>query len=84
MRSDIKRWTQACLACQLSKVHTHTSSPLSSFPVPDVRFDNIHIDIVGPLPLFNNYSYLLTCIDSVILLELLLYLCYKYYYCCYY
>ena len=63
MRSDIKRWTQACLACQLSKVHRHTSSPLSSFPVPDARFDNIHIDIVGPLPLSNNYSYLLTCID---------------------
>ena len=41
MRSDIKRWTQACLACQLSKVHRHTSSPLSSFPVPDARFDNI-------------------------------------------
>ena len=45
------------------KVHRHTSSPLSSFPVLDVRFDNIHIDIVGPLPLSNNYSYLLTCID---------------------
>ena len=63
MHRDIKQWTRACLACQFSKVHRHTLSPLSSFPVPDARFDNVHIDIVGPLPLSNNYSYLLTCID---------------------
>ena len=60
---DIQCWTRACLACQLSKVHRHTLSPLATFQVPGVRFDNIHIDIVGPLPPSNNYSYLLTCID---------------------
>ena len=63
MKSDIKHWTQSCLSCQLSKVHRHTLSPLSSFPVPDARFDNVHIDIVGPLPISHGYSYLLTCID---------------------
>ena len=63
MHRDIKQWTRACLSCQLSKVHRHTLSPLSSFSVPDAHFDNIHIDIVGPLPLSHNYSYLLTCID---------------------
>ena len=63
MHRDIKQWTRACLSCQLSKVHRHTLSPLSSFPVPDARFDNVHIDIVGPLPLSNSYSYILTCID---------------------
>ena len=46
----------------VKSTQTH-SFPLSSFPVPDARFDNVHIDIVGPLPLSNNYSYLLTCID---------------------
>ena len=63
MHRDIKQWTRACLSCQLSKVHRHTLSPLSSISVPDARFDNVHIDIVGPLPLSNSYSYLLTCID---------------------
>ena len=29
----------------------------------DARFSNIHIDIVGPLPSSNGYTYLLTCID---------------------
>ena len=56
MHRDIKQCTRACLACQLS-------NPLSPFPVPDACFDNVHIDIVGPLPVSNNYSYLLTCID---------------------
>ena len=27
------------------------------------RFDNIHIDIVGPLPPSSGYTYILTCID---------------------
>ena len=56
----MKHWVHSCLACQLSKVHRHTLSPLST---PTARFDNIHVDIVGPLPLSNGLSYLLTCID---------------------
>ena len=38
-------------------------TPLSTFATPDARFDNIHIDIVGPFPLSNGYTYILTCID---------------------
>ena len=56
MGSDIKHWVHSCLACQLSKVHRHTLSPLSTFSTPTAR-------IVGPLPLSNGQSYLLTCID---------------------
>ena len=63
MRSDIKHWVHSCLACQLSKLHRHTLSLLSTFSTPTARFDNIHVDIVGPLPLSNGHSYLLTCID---------------------
>ena len=32
-------------------------------PTPDARFDHVHIDIVGPLPLVKGHSYLLTCVD---------------------
>ena len=63
MQSDIKHWVHSCLACQLSKVHRHTLSPLSTFSTPTARFDNIHVDIVGPFPLSNGQSYLSTCID---------------------
>ena len=38
-------------------------APLIPFPTPDVRFDQVHLDIVGPLPSSKGYSYLLTCID---------------------
>ena len=33
------------------------------FKIPDTRFDQIHIDIVGPLPPSEGQTYLLTCID---------------------
>ena len=60
---DIKNWTRTCLPCQRSKVHRHTNTPLSTFKTPDTRFDQIHIDIVGPLPPSEGQIYLLTCID---------------------
>ena len=63
MNSDIRHWTRACTQCQRAKVQRHTSAPLSSFPTPDARFDAVHIDIVGPLPPSQGYTYLLTCVD---------------------
>ncbi|CAH8553506.1 unnamed protein product [Schistosoma rodhaini] len=63
MNRDIRNWTQACMKCQKAKVHRHTSSPMGSFSQPDTRFEHIHIDIVGPLPVSNGYNYIFTCID---------------------
>ena len=60
VKSDVKMWASSCLECQLSKTQRHNLSSLSSFSNPDALFDNIHIDIVGPLP---EYTYLLTCVD---------------------
>ena len=50
-------WHVSCQRC------IGTLSPLSTFSTPTARFDNIHVEIVGPLPLSNGQSYLLTCID---------------------
>lgn len=33
------------------------------FTAPNGRFDNIHTNIVGPLPLYQGYKYLVTMID---------------------
>ena len=63
INSDVKRWTRSCLQCQRAKVQRHTIAPLSSFPTPAARFDVVHIDIVGPLPPSQGYTYLLTCVD---------------------
>ena len=63
LSTDVRRWAQACLACQKAKISRHNKSPIGEFPDPDDRFSHIHIDIVGPLPPSNGYSYLLTCVD---------------------
>ena len=63
MNTDIKAWTRCYIPCQRVKIHRHTLTPLSTLPVPDARFQRIHLDIVGPLPPPRGFSYLLTCID---------------------
>ena len=63
INADVRRWTRSCIQCQRAKVQRHTTAPLSAFPVPDARFDVIHIDLVGPLPPSRGFTYLLTCVD---------------------
>ena len=36
---------------------------MTTFKPPDVRFDVVHIDLVGPLPSSHGYQYLSTCVD---------------------
>ena len=63
INADVRQWARSCLKCQRAKVQRHTVTPLVAFPDSSVRFDRIHVDIVGPLPPSRGYSYLLTCID---------------------
>lgn len=63
MSKNISEWTRSCLDCQRSKVTRHTRSPIQSFNLPSLRFDHVHLDLVGPLPPSDGYTYLLTCID---------------------
>ena len=63
INTDVRNWTRSCLQCQRSKVQRHTVTPLSTFATPDARFDNVHLDIVGPLPPSQGFRYLLTVID---------------------
>ena len=63
IKRHVKQWAKTCLKCQRSKVNKHTSTPLSTFAPPSARFDAIHLDLVGPLPHSNGYTYLLTVID---------------------
>ncbi|CAB3228207.1 unnamed protein product [Arctia plantaginis] len=63
IRKDCRTWTQACLACQRSKVSRHTLSPVGTYKLPRARFAHIHIDLVGPLPMSHGYRYCLTAVD---------------------
>ena len=63
MVSKTGQWAKECIACQQYKIQTHIRAPMSKITVPTKRFTHIHIDLVGPLPRSEDYSYLLTTID---------------------
>lgn len=63
MKSDIKNWTVSCIKCQRAKVTRHTRTEPLQIPVPPGRFSHVHLDIVGPLPVSQGQSYLLTIVD---------------------
>ena len=63
MKVDIRLWAKACVPCQKANVGRHTRSPFGSFLSPDERFARVHVNMIGPLPLCEGQSYLLTCVD---------------------
>ena len=63
VRKDIRTWARSCVPCQTAKIHKHVKAPLAPFAVPNRRFEHIHVDLVGPLPLLQSCSYLFTIVD---------------------
>ena len=60
---QIRQWAKECLSCQRAKIHRHTKAPLSQIRVPSRRFEHINVDLVGPLPSSQGYTYLFTIVD---------------------
>ena len=63
LNKDCNNWARACLNCQKSKVTRHTRAEQGTFNIPPLRFEHIHMDLVGPLPQSNGFAYLLTIVD---------------------
>ena len=63
MNTDVGKWTRDCLDCQRSKVQTHVRPAIGEIPMPERRFQHVHIDLVGPLPSSKGHTYLFTMID---------------------
>ena len=63
LRKDVTGFVRSCHPCQLAKQAQAINPGVGSFPLVDQRFQYIHMDIVGPLPVSNGYKYLLTCLD---------------------
>ncbi|XP_077359637.1 uncharacterized protein LOC144005384 [Festucalex cinctus] len=63
LKKDVRAWVDSCVACQRAKVHRHTKAPLETFVVPARKFDHVNVDIVGPLPPSQGFTYLLTMVD---------------------
>lgn len=63
MNKEIKTMTSTCTRCQKAKIIKHNRAVLQNFNLPDKRFEHINIDLIGPLPIPNNFRYCLTCIN---------------------
>ena len=63
MGADVLRLARCCQACLASKVSKHIHAPLVQRPVPQEWFSSLHVDLVGPLPVSEGFSYLFTVID---------------------
>lgn len=63
MNKDITAWAKSCLQCQRSKIARHNHFTPERIPVPDSRFEHVHLDIIGPLPQVGEFRYCLTLID---------------------
>lgn len=63
MQKEIRQWAKSCVSCQRSKIHRHTITTPGTFPQPNARFRHVHLDLVGPLPPSNGFTYILTCVD---------------------
>lgn len=63
VNKDCREWVRCCLDCQRAKVSRHVSAPLGTFKLPRARFMDIHIDLIGPLPISQGFRYCLTAID---------------------
>lgn len=63
IQQDCIRWARSCIPCQKAKVTKHNHAPTGTIEQPTQRFQHIHVDIVGPLPISEGFRYCLTMVD---------------------
>ncbi len=63
LRKEVTAFARACMGCQRGKIHRHISLKPEAIAVPSRRFSHLHVDIVGPLPSSNGFTYIFTVID---------------------
>jgi cleavage and polyadenylation specificity factor subunit 1 len=62
--ADVARWCRECVGCARGKTITHVQLPTEQIEVPRCKFQHVHVDLVGPLPVSAaGHRYILTCID---------------------
>ena len=63
VQRDCRAWARACIPCQRAKVTRHVHAPVGDFATPTARFEHVHLDIIGPLPVSMGFRYCLTAVD---------------------
>lgn len=76
LRQFVVKYVAHCLICISKKrVPRAPQQPITSWEKPDVPFDTIHLDALGPLPLSDNYRFVLIIIDAFTKYSLLYPIC---------
>jgi hypothetical protein len=66
MTNDIEVFCRSCGQCQTTKdSNQHPAGLLHTLPIPDRPWQSVGMDFMGPLPLSNNFDYLLVVIDRL-------------------
>ena len=63
MNKDIKTWVQQCKQCQSVKTKQHTQTAIKRYPPPTQAFEELNLDLIGPLPPSRGYRHILTITD---------------------
>jgi len=64
IRSDVKRYVKGCDTCQRNKArNAQKAAPLHPLPIPEAPWEEISIDMIGPLPKSGDYDAILVIVD---------------------
>jgi len=64
LKEDIKKYMQECLKCQQNKVqHQQRAGELHPLEIPKRPWQEISIDMIGPLPSSNGMDVILVIVD---------------------
>jgi len=64
LKEDVKRYVQGCIKCQQNKVqHQKKAGELHPLEIPEGPWQDISIDMIGPLPKSNGMDAILVIVD---------------------
>ena len=64
LKEDVKKYVQGCFKCQQNKVqHQRKASKLHPLEIPQEPWQEISIDIIGPLPKSNGMDAIVVIVD---------------------
>jgi RNase H-like domain found in reverse transcriptase/Reverse transcriptase (RNA-dependent DNA polymerase)/Integrase zinc binding domain/Integrase core domain len=62
--ADVAQWCRECAGCARAKTQAHIKMPVEPIVVPPCKFQHVHVDLVGPLPVSAaGHTYIMTVID---------------------
>ena len=64
LKEDVKKYVQECIKCQQNKVqHQKRAGELHPLEIPEGPWQDISIDMIGPLPRLNGMDAILVIVD---------------------